>query len=306
MEKEKKKPSNNKAALSHSQGDPRCQHGPHARAGGSAPAAAGGRGGSTHRAGRCRAGRCRADGGPGPSRLARGSRRLSAAHRPAPRLLPADRTTAPSRGGPARRGEPTSLPAARSRCRRGAARTGPPSRGCARQGRVAGARLGAAPLAPHRPLPPAPLPARWKSPKQGGRGRGRARGAAPGAGPSEGAAGPAWWGWAALSVLGVPGAAEQPLPALAPASLSFCLRSVHRSRSRSSQPRRPCRARSGAAVPARSSSPAALPHGLGNSAMLSSAAPRCVRPLLALTGKKTILLGKCFLSEITVQHFASG
>lgn len=85
-----------------------------------------------------------------------------------------------------------------------------------------------------------------------------------------------------LSVSGVPapqrgpGAAEQPLPALAGAPLALCLHPLHRSRSRSSHPRRPRRALSGAAGPARSSGPAALPQGLSVTARCSARLLRSV------------------------------
>lgn len=204
-------------------------------------------------------------------------------------------------GGPTRRGAPTPPLTARSRCCCGAACTDPPSRGCAGQGRAAGARPGAAPLAAHRPLPPAPLPARWKSPERGGHGRGRERGAAPGAGPCEGAAGRPRRGSAALRALGIrgPGPAARPgsCGAAAPSARRATARSLPAPASPEPQPKFAPAASPPSAQRSRGSSAELRPGrsssgSLGNSAVLSSAAPFCVRLLLALTGKKAVLWGK--------------
>lgn len=155
----------------------------------------------------------------------------------------------------------------------------------------------AAPLGSHRPLPPAPLPKRWKSPERAGRGRGWARGAAPGAGPREGAAGPLWQGCAALGVpvLGALGAGH-PGPTARPRSCRAAARTgTARSLPTPGSPQPKFAPPS--AERSRGSSPElqpgrSAPGALGNSAMLRAAALFCVRLLLALTGKKTVLLGK--------------
>lgn len=174
-----------------------------------------GRGGSTHRAGRCRRAQRRAlrtrrerSGGPSPALPAspRGSRRHSAARRPARRLLPADRTTARRRRG----GEHKTPGGGRgaqagSRCPPPVPIRADPPCGAVLC-RAAGGRPRAMSFPSPYPSAPLPLCSRRGGRVQRGAGAGRCSGCGAGGGGSR---------WPRVRVpqpaLGPPGAAEQPI-----------------------------------------------------------------------------------------------